>query len=174
MSDARKTTESAESEAPSGVETDAPEAHLDSLQDVMAEAFELRGQGKIAEAVGLFRRILAAEPRLAEPRLELAHLAASGEDWEEAEAQARMAVQVLRSGGQWTLDLSAEELLAFAVNLLGEVLVRSIDSGDLIFRDRKRFNAIWNEAATLFAEAQALDPSNEDARGNATHYRPIP
>jgi len=155
------------------VDTDAPEVHLESLEDAMAEALELRQKGSNEEAVRLFRQILSSEPRLAEPRLELAHLAASADDWEEAEAQARMAVQVLRSGGQWILDLPAEQLLAFAVNLLGEILVRSIELGDLIFRDKKRFNTIWNEAANLFVEAKALDPSNEDARSNAMHYRPI-
>ncbi|MBN92481.1 MAG: hypothetical protein CL928_00190 [Deltaproteobacteria bacterium] len=175
MSDAGKTDPSSPStgEKPPEVDAEAPEAHLESLEEAMTSALELRQQGKIQEAVRLFREILAAEPRLAEPRLELAHLAASSEDWEEAEAQARMAVQILRSGGQWILGLSGEQLLSFAVNLLGEVLVRSIESGDLIFRDKKRFNAIWNEAAALFVEAKALDPSNEDARSNSLHYRPI-
>jgi len=173
MSDSKKFDAPGGTE-PLSVDDQAPEAHLGSLEVAMARAFELMQEGKQAEASDLFRQILQVEPRLAEPRLELAHLAASNEEWEEDEAQARSAVQTLRAGGQWTLDLEADVLLAFAINLLGEILVRAIEGSDLIFHDRGQFNTVWNEAAALFREAQGLDPANEDARSNATHHRPIP
>jgi hypothetical protein len=85
----------------------------------MRAAMKLRAKGDDAGAATLLRAILQDEPRLPEPRLELAHLAALRDDWEEAEGHARLAVAALRQGGQWT-ELGAEVLLSFALNLLGE------------------------------------------------------
>jgi|GEM_PF-1914824 tetratricopeptide (TPR) repeat protein len=152
---------------------EAPEGHLDSLAPKMLHAMDLRRQGKDDEAVEVLTDVLRAEPRLAEARLELCHIAASKGDWEEAEGQGRFAVETLRGGGQWTLDLESNELLSFALNLLGEVIVRCLEEGDLLMDDRPSFVARWNEASEFFRESLELDNSNRDARTNCVHYRPM-
>jgi tetratricopeptide (TPR) repeat protein len=150
------------------------ELHLASLGSQLHKALALRRDGNVDGAEKLLREILLAEPRLAEPRLELAHIAAARGDWEEAAEQARAAVIALREGGQWTMDLSPDELMAFALNLLGELVVRPLEEGDLFLRDQAAFAQRWNECATMFAEAARLDPENEDARRNRNRYRPVP
>ncbi|MCO4773676.1 MAG: hypothetical protein KDA24_26835 [Deltaproteobacteria bacterium] len=145
--------------------------HLIPLGSKLAKAMKLRADGKTDSARTLLREILLADPRLAEPRLELAHIAADGEEWEEAEEQARAALELLLKGGQWTADVSQESLRSFATNLLAEVIYRAIQAGDLIFRDEKAFKARWNEAAELFEQALKLDPQNEDARYWVNHVK---
>lgn len=139
----------------------------------MSKALKLRADGRNDEARKVLQEILLAEPRLAEPRLELAWLGAAREDWEEAEAQARLAVEILEAGGQWSDDLEPDQMLAFALTLLGEVLVRPLEEGDLFLVDRGAFTEQWNEAAALFQRAVKLDEENEDARRNRSRYRPI-
>lgn len=146
---------------------------LDALAPKMVAALEARRAGEDSVAEKLLRDILRNEPRLAEPRLELAHLAAEREQWEEARTQAELAVTTLRAGGQWTLDVEPPALLSFALNLLGEVIVRWLEEGDLLLRDRPEFTRRWNEAAGLFADACRLDGTNDDARRNQTRYRPL-
>jgi len=152
---------------------DAPEDHLRSLVLLMEKALRLRSEGNEEEAVTVLRDILHVEPRLAEPRLELCHIAATQGRHDEAEAQARMAVEMLRSGGQWTADLEADEILSFALNLLGEVVVRDLEEGDLLMTDRPQFVSRWNEASECFRESLERDNSNRDARSNVIHYRPM-
>ncbi len=149
------------------------EETLVQLAPKMAKALDLRRAGQDAKAEKLLREILLAEPRLAEPRLELAHMAALREDWEEAQEQAQEAVDLLSRGGQWNEDLPPEALMSFALNLLGEVLVRPLEEGDLLLQDREGFIAIWNRAATAFASAVELVPDSEDAKRNRARYRPI-
>lgn len=150
-----------------------PELRLPELAKSMVKALRLRANGRDLEAVRVLKEILAVEPRLAEPRLELAWFAAGREDWQEAQEQARFAVEILDAGGQWTDDLPPEQLLAFALTLLGEVIVRPLEEGDLFLVDRGGFTSQWNEAAALFARAVKLDEENEDARRNRSRYRPI-
>ncbi len=158
----------------SGESTPEPpdDAHLIPLGRRLAEAMKLRSEGAADKALLVYHEILQVDPRLAEPRLELAHMAAEQEQWEEAEEQARAALDALRRGGQWTADVTESQLLSFAMNLLAEIIYRSVQDGDLIFRDEARFKARWNEAAGLFAEALRTDPENEDARYWASHVRP--
>lgn len=150
------------------------EAHLPALALRLSEALRLRADGKDPEAAPILHEILRADPRLAEPRLELAHIAASTEDWEEAEGHARLALQTLRLGGQWSEDVEPQVLLSFAANLLGEILFRSVEGGDLFLADQAAFARVWNEAAALFTEAASLDPDHADARSNAARVRPLP
>ena len=157
--------------APPPIDPAAAELHLAPLASKLMQAIALREEGKHDAARALLHEILQADPRLAEPRLELAHLAALRADWEEAEAQAREAVELLHHGGQWTADIAGPALLSFAVNLLGEIVYRALQDGDLIFLDRAAFDARWNEAAGLFVEALRLDPTNEDARYWTGHIR---
>jgi tetratricopeptide (TPR) repeat protein len=155
----------------SGHPVDEVETHLIPLASKLEKAMELRAAHDLEGARSLLREVLLSDPRLAEPRLELAHIAATVEDWEEAEEQARAAVHLLRSGGQWTAAMAPKVLQAFATNLLGEVIYRSIEDGELMFRDEAAFTERWNEAAALFAAAHALDPSNDDARYWTNHVR---
>jgi hypothetical protein len=152
---------------------DQESATLQSLQPKMTKALHLRQAGKDDAALKVLREILAAEPRLAEPRLELAHIAALREDWAEAELQATEAIRALRAGGQWTTEVDPRSLLSFALNLLGEIVVRPLEEGDLFLTDRPRFVRTWNRASVLFGEASKLDPDNEDARRNLTRYAPL-
>jgi len=152
---------------------DSPEGHLDALAPKMLAAMNLRREGKDEEAAEALREILHSEPRLAEARLELCHIAATKSDWEEAEEQGRLAIETLRGGGQWTLDLESDELLSFALNLLGEVIVRCLEEGDLLMDDRPAFVTRWNEASNFFRESLERDNNNKDARTNCIHYRPM-
>lgn len=152
---------------------EADRAVIEALEPKMRAALAHRQAGREPEAERLLREIVRADPRLPEPRLELSYLAALREDWLEAEAQGRMAVRLLRSGGQWVADLQPSALLSFALNLLGETLVRPLEEGDLFLVDRPAFVRVWNEAAALFDEAATLDPASEDARRNLARYRPL-
>lgn len=152
--------------------THAPEPHLAQLGEKFQAALVFRQKGDDTQAEPILRAILAVEPRLAEPRLELAHIAIGRGDWAEAEDQALEALERLRAGGQWIDTLPPGELLSFAANLLGEVLVREIEDGDLLLEDPVGFRRTWNEAAKLFREAVRSDPSNADALRNATRYVP--
>ncbi len=153
---------------------DQPDARLPDLAKAMKRALKARANGRNDDAALILKEILAVEPRLAEPRLELAWLAASAEDWDEAEAQARLAVEILEAGGQWNDDLTPERLMSFALTMLGEVIVRPLEEGDLFLVDRGLFTGRWNEAAGLFDRAVQLDDANEDARRNRSRYRPVP
>lgn len=143
---------------------------LRELEAQWLEAMQLRQDGQDARAEELFRRILAREPRLAEPRLELAHIEMARGHLGDAEEHARMAVGVLERGGQWIDDIEPNRLLAFACNLLGEVLRQRAEELALA-EDRETFHKAWNGAADAFARAIALDPENREARSNATHVR---
>lgn len=169
MSHPKKSEESTAAATAELMEVDHEQ--LMALEPKMRRALNAREQGNNAEARKLFGAILKEEPRLAEPRLELAHMAALTEDWDEAQSQARLAVEILKRGGQWTHDVEPKVLLGFALNLLGELMVRPLEEGDLFLTDRPRFDACWNEASVLFGLAMAADPSNVDARRNATRYR---
>ncbi len=146
---------------------------LGGLAATMQEAMRLRQAGKDDEAALRFRETVMKEPRLAEPRLELAHIALHKKEWEEAEGQAREAVELLKRGGQWTLEIDPDVLLAFALNLLGEVLVQSIGDVDLLEQDPEAFKAIWNDAAACFADAYELDPNNEEIAANRGRVLPV-
>lgn len=135
-------------------------------------ALELRRRGKVEQAERILRHILETEPRLAEPRLEIAHIAIGRTDLDEAEGQLRVAIDVLRSHGQWTLDVDPDALMSYALNFLGEVLISVFEDPDNDEFDEGLFS-IWNEAAGFFAEAAELDPQNEDAALNASRFKPV-
>jgi tetratricopeptide (TPR) repeat protein len=171
MSDEKTTEELVPDKAEELMRSDKDQ--LAELEPKMRMAMTAREQGNNGEARKLFESILQTEPRLAEPRLELAHMAAMAEDWEEAQTQARLAVDILERGGQWTEDIAPKALLGFALNLLGELIVRPLEEGDLFLTDRPQFNARWNEASEIFARCLEADPENVDARRNATRYRAL-
>ncbi len=148
---------------------DDPERR-EELEQLWLEAMEARHAGRDGEARGLFEELLRLEPRLAEPRLELAHMHVEAGELEEAEEHARLAVTTLSSGGQWIDDLPGEQIESFARNLLGEILFRRAEAVGPD-GDAERFDVLWEEAARLFARAAALDPGNDEARRNAFHVR---
>lgn len=141
------------------------------LEGLWLAGVEARQEGREDDAADCFRKILAGDPRLAEPRMELAHMALARGDLEEAEEQARMAVDILGRGGQWIDDLEGHQLESFAHNLLGQALFEraEIAAAD---PDQDIFEDLWSRAAAAFQRAVELDPDNVDARRNAVTVRP--
>ncbi len=147
----------------------APEDHLAVLGTRFMEACALVRAGRSEEALSAFAAILRAEPRLAEPRMERAHLLLSTGRLEEAEAEAREAVRLLDAGGAWLEDPPEAVLLGLAHALLGEVLLRQADADEVVHGPPARFEALHREAAACFQRAAVLDPDNAHARYHAAH-----
>jgi tetratricopeptide (TPR) repeat protein len=139
------------------------DGHLEGLGELFVAGLEARQAGNIDRAVELLRLILRKEPRLAEPRLELAHIHLEAGRLEEAELEAREGVRLLEAGGQWVDSLPEPQMKALAYGLLAEVLKRHADTDAVIFGDPERFKAILAESRALYARASALDPQNEHA-----------
>ncbi len=152
---------------------EANEDHLVLLQRHFMKAMQLREAGDESGAAKVLEEILREEPRLAEPRLELAHIHLLHDRFDEAHEHAKLAVSTLRAGGQWTQDVEPSALLSFAVNLLGETVARRLEEGDLFLTDRASFTRLWNEASAHFDEAARLDGCNEDALRNRTRFAPL-
>ena len=108
---------------------------------------------------------------MAEPRLELAHIALEREDVAEAEEQARYAVSLLEAGGQWTREIDPPLLMAYAYNLLGEILIASLEATEDKVENRKAYVETWNEAAGLFQKAAEEDGDDDRIAENAARYR---
>lgn len=134
-----------------------------TLQTRFQQALRAREEGDVDGAAELLRGVLRVEPRLAEPRLELAHILLSTQQLEEAEEHAREAVRILESGGQWTADIDEDTLLSLAYTTLGEALRVRADSDEVVFGDPEAFQALHSESRTAFLKASALDGSNEHA-----------
>lgn len=128
---------------------------LDALRAV--EAHDVDGAGEI------LRGILRVEPRLAEPRMELARLLLETGQLDEAEEHAREALRILEAGGQWNDDLPEGALLSLCVDLLGEILRQRADADEVVFGDPEVWKALMNESIALFRRAHQLDPENEHA-----------
>ena len=139
------------------------ESHLDGLDVRMLDALEARRRGDVDGASDLLRSILRAEPRLAEPRMELASILLEADQLEEAESEIREALRLLELGGQWTDDLEEHELRSLAWNLLAEALRRQADQDDVVFGDPARWKELMEESRTAFETAARLDPTNEHA-----------
>ncbi len=133
---------------------------LDELQSRFVAAMADKEAGRIDAAEDAYRAILAEEPRLAEPRLELAHLLLATDRVEEAVEHARLAVEHLEAGGQWVEDLSEEVVRALAHRVLAEALRRRADEDDVIFGDPEVFRGLLAEARAHFERASRLDPSD--------------
>lgn len=134
---------------------------LIELEGRFALALAAKAAGKLDDAEDEFRAILRAEPRLPEPRMELARLLADSDRLQEAEEHSREALRVLDNGGQWTDELPEEVLHALAHALLAEILRRHADEDDVIFGDPEEFKRIVEESRVHFARAHELDPSDE-------------
>lgn len=148
--------------------TEAPalhddETHLEGLDQRLLDALQARRKGDVDAASDLLRSILTVEPRLAEPRLELASMLLEAEQLEEAEAEAREAARLLDLGGQWSEDVDPVILRSLAWNLLAECLRRRADQDDVVFGDPDHWAALMNESRDAFEKAAKLDPTNEHA-----------
>ena len=147
--------------------TELPEAHLEGLGASFLGGIEQLRAGRIDQAIKTFRGILAVEPRLPEPRLELARILLDTGRLHEAEAEAKEALRLLEAGGQWIEELSEPIVLGLAHGLLAEVLRQVADSDEVIFGPPERFHALTNEARHHFAKAATLDPENQHASYHA-------
>ena len=136
-----------------------------ALEKRFEDALEARRRGDVDGAAELLRGILKVEPRLAEPRLELAHLLIETGQVEEAEEHAREAIAVLEAGGRWTEDLDDSQILSLAWGTLGEALRRRADDDAVVFGPAAAYEALVKESQSAFERAMTLDPENEHARG---------
>lgn len=145
------------------IEADDNEARaLERLGERFMAALARKEKGDLDAAEDELRAILRTEPRLAEPRLELARILLDTDRLSEAEDHAREALDALLAGGQWIDDLPESVLLAMAHALLAEVLRRRADEDDIIFGDPEVFRAMVDEAKRLFARAAELDPDGDE------------
>jgi tetratricopeptide (TPR) repeat protein len=140
-----------------------PEAHLDGLGERFEGALALKERRDFDAAAEALRGILRVEPRLAEPRLELARILLDTGQPELAEEEAREAVRILEGGGQWIDVLPEAVVLSLAFDLLGESIRLQADSDEVVFGDPAVWQARLAEAHQAYARAAALDPSNEHA-----------
>ena len=145
---------------------------LDELSQHFMAALRAKEAGKVDIAEDTLRDILRSEPRLAEPRMELARLLLDSARLEDAETHAKEALEQLEAGNQWLDDLTPEVVLAVCHGLLAEILRRRADEDDVIFGDPDTFKDLVNEARIHFAKAAALDPSDETSSYYATFMGP--
>lgn len=141
--------------------SDEEEARLRALAEEFMSALQLKRDGKLDAAEDALTAILKAEPRLPEPRMELARIFLDTDRVGLAEEHARLALSNLEAGGQWLDSVPQNTLLALAHALVAESLRRRLDEDDVIFGDADAFKAMLEEAKTHFATAGSLDPSDE-------------
>jgi tetratricopeptide (TPR) repeat protein len=140
---------------------DDERALLDSLGEKFMRALRDKDRGRIDDAEDTLRSILQVEPRLAEPRMELARVLLDTDRLVEAEEQSREALSQLETGGQWTDNLPENVIMGLAHGLLAEVLRRRADDDDVIFGDPDAFRKLVEESKTHFSQAAELDPFDE-------------
>lgn len=134
---------------------------LQSLEADFIRGISEKDAGDFDRAEKTFRSILKTEPRLAEPRMELARILLETERVSDAEAHAREALTHLESGGQWTDDLPENVVLAIANALVAEALRRRADQDEILFGDPEVFKQMVADSKHHFAKACELDPSDE-------------
>lgn len=145
----------------------AEEQALDELGRRFLRALADKDAGRIDDAEEALRALLAEEPRLAEPRMELARVLLDTDRLAEAEDQAREALEQLEKNGAWTAEIPPNVLLALAHALLAETLRRRADEDDVIFGDPQAFKDLVEESRQHFEKAAELDPADEYASYHA-------
>ncbi|MFM2162464.1 MAG: hypothetical protein RLZZ383_1976 [Pseudomonadota bacterium] len=136
------------------------EEALTRLGAQFLEALAAKEAGRIDDAEDALRAIIAVEPRLGEPHLELARLMLDTDRVTDAEAYAREAVAHFEATGAWLDDVAPNVLQALAHATLAEALRRRADEDDVLFGEPATFHAIVAEARQHFEAAHALDPSD--------------
>jgi len=139
------------------------EQHLEGLGDKLFLALRLREKNQVDKAAEILRGILKVEPRLAEPRLELARILLDTGQVEEARSQAEEATRILESGGQWTDEIPENVLASMAFGLLGEIIRTQADADEAVFGDPEDWRALVEASEAAFTKARALDPDNAHA-----------
>lgn len=142
---------------------DAPEKHLVGLNDQFMDALKRFEKNDIDGAAEQFRRILQVEPRLAEPRIELARILIETQQTDEAESEIREAIRILENGGQWIESLPEHQVLSVSYGLLAETLRRRAEEDQIVFGDPETWRAIVDESHAAFRKARSLDPENAHA-----------
>lgn len=145
-------------------EHQAPASEQEALEALGArflQALADKDAGRLDDAEDALAGILKEEPRLPEPRMELARILLDTARLTDAETHARLALEHLEAGGRWTDMLPEGVVEAMAHALLAEILRRRLEEDDVIFGSRERFEAMLAESKALFAKAHALDPSDE-------------
>jgi tetratricopeptide (TPR) repeat protein len=141
--------------------------HLSALGPRFMAGIEKRQAGKVDDALEIFREVLRAEPRLAEPRMEIARILLEMGKLDEAEAEAREAVRLLETGAQWTEELPENVVLALAWALLGEILKERAQSDEVVFGDPETFEELLGESRAAYTRAAELDPTDTVSALNA-------
>ena len=131
------------------------------------QAIACMQRGENDRATQILRAILSVEPRLAEPRMEIARILLDGGQLREALGEAEEALRLLEAGGQWLEDLPEPVVLGLAHGLLAEILRQIADSDDVVFGDPKAFQALTRRSRRHFARAASLDPENHHASYHA-------
>ena len=145
------------------IDIEQDEAHLDGLGGLFFEGCKRMQDGDVDAAAESFRRILKAEPRLAEPRIELARILLETTQLKDAEAEIREAIRILESGGQWIENISPNQLQSVAYGILAEVLRVMSQSDEAVFGDPESWRKLVDEAHAVFKKARELDPDNAHA-----------
>jgi tetratricopeptide (TPR) repeat protein len=139
------------------------EDHLKDLDNQFMAGVEMLSKNDIDGGAECMRRILRVEPRLAEPRVELARVLLETAQLSEAEAEIREAIRILENGGQWIDHLPENEVQSVAYGLLAEVLRKRGESDEVVFGDATEWRAIVDESHAAFRKARDLDPKNAHA-----------
>lgn len=134
---------------------------LEALSQKFLNALKEKDAGKIDEAEDSLREVLTTEPRLAEPRMELARILLETDRLTEAESHAREALTQLEETGPWTEEIPQNVLQGLSHALLAEVLRRLADEDDVIFGDPAVFHALVKESQEHFERAAKLDASDD-------------
>jgi hypothetical protein len=141
-------------------ETDPPEAHLAALGPRFLAALEKRAAGKVDIALDELGAILQAEPRLGEPRLEIARIYLEMGRLDDAEAEAREGLRILEGGGIWVEDVPENIVASVGWALLGEILKERASSDEVVFGDPNVFTDLVSQSRAAFQRAAALDPTD--------------
>jgi len=138
----------------------------DAIEKLFMEAVEASHKGKVDEALNLFKSCLEHEPRMCEPRFEIASICVSRGAFEEAEAQCREGLKYLERGWRWLDNLTDEQMLAHGYNLLGEILKQRSISDEVLDQGENVIRDLWEEAGLLFDKAADLDPESIEIMEN--------
>jgi len=136
------------------------ETHLANLGPRFFDALAKRNAGKVDAALDAFLEILKVEPRLAEPRMEIARIYLEMGRLDDAEEEIREAIRIVESGGVWTEDIPEHIVAALAWALLGEILKEKASSDEVVFGDPDVFTHLVAQSRAAFARAADLDPSD--------------
>lgn len=142
----------------------------EELESLFLTAVDAMSKGDEKKAAQSFRQVLEKDPRLPEPRLELAVILYRQGDLGEAEQQIRFALEQIEHGWQWLDNFEPSQLHAHALILLGTILIEGLTQGTQDVVGDRDVSA-WVEAESAFKKALELDPENQDARAALAGFK---